>query len=90
MYTETWAPLPVDMDGCKSEIDYLQREIIKWNELKPNPRSLHNIKLPGWTDVDFGIEVILEGRRMLIAMRQEWADSKFKHFNRSTKMVMEL
>lgn len=78
MNPEFWAPFPTTMEGCRKEIEYLQKELFIWNAKLPNPSLEKNLILDSWSDVDMGQETILQGRRKLIKMRSIWLDVTFK------------
>jgi hypothetical protein len=75
------APLPSNILELRVELDFLQRELISWNEKQSMPRDFKNIKIKEWSSFDDGIEVLIEARKLLIKFRCQWADHSFKRFN---------
>ncbi len=72
------APLPVDMKGMREELDYLQRQLTEFNSKLKQPRSEKNIKIPEWSCLDDGIDVLLKARMDVIDTRQRWLDEASK------------
>lgn len=73
------APLPIDMAGLRAELDYVQRQLNHFNAKVKQPRTEKNIKIPEWSCVDDGIDVLLKAREDLIIIRGRWVDEAFKH-----------
>jgi hypothetical protein len=72
------APLPVDMAGIRSELDYLWRQIVWFNSQLPCPRLEKNLKFRSWTDFDEGIDALLAARRDTIFVRRRWIENHFR------------
>lgn len=79
LFPEIEAPIPEDEESCIKELEYLQKEIILWNNRQANPRAPHNCKVMEYTDFDSLLTSIIDARKTVIQMRIRWADYTFKY-----------